>query len=175
MARLTPEKYHYNHFPVSGRVIDFCCLEGGYHACNPAAVIAAVTPYSKNKRVVTIIDTDVAGGSGVGLVAMVEIVALMIGEIVQCYSDFRYDDPVPVQKGMTVRRGRPKSLFRPGSSVDVLFFQKDRIRFDQDLIDNRNRPDIQSRYTLGFHKPLVETDVQVRSSIAKSRPIKEQD
>jgi phosphatidylserine decarboxylase len=43
-----------------------------------------VRPYSKNKRVVTIIDTDVEGGTGIGLVAMIEVVALMIGDIVQC-------------------------------------------------------------------------------------------
>ena len=81
--RLTPEKYHYNHLPVSGVVVDFYEIDGVYHSCNPAAIVKLVTPYSKNKRVVTIIDTDVPGGSGVGLVAMIEIVALMIGQVVQ--------------------------------------------------------------------------------------------
>ncbi len=165
--RLTPEKYHYNHTPVSGRVMDFYSLEGDYHSCNPTAVINTVTPFSKNKRVVTIFDTDVPGGTGVGLVAMVEVVALMIGEIVQCYSHKDYDDPRPIAPGMMVRRGRPKSLFKPGSSVDVLFFQKDRIQFDKDLIDNRFRVDAVSRYSVGFLKPLVETDVKVRASIAR--------
>ena len=169
VMRLTPEKYHYNHTPVSGQVVDHYALEGSYHSCNPEAAIATATPYSKNKRVVTIFDTDVEGGTGIGLVAMVEIVALMIGEIVQCYSDHRYESPRPVKPGLMVRRGQPKSLFRPGSSVDVLFFQKDRIQFDQDLVDNRFRHDASSRYSLGFGTPLVETDVQVRSSIARRR------
>lgn len=169
VLRLTPEKYHYNHTPVSGRVIDFYSLEGAYHSCNPTAVIAEVTPFSKNKRVVTIFDTDIAGGTGIGLVAMVEIVALMIGEIVQCYSSYHYDAPQPIQGGMVVRRGQPKSLFRPGSSVDVLFFQKDRSAFDKDLVHNRFRLDANSRFSLGFCKPLVETDVRVRSSIARQR------
>ena len=111
LFRLTPEKYHYNHFPVSGRVIDFYAIDGAHNACNPAAVVAAVTPYSKNKRVVTIIDTDVPGGTGVGCVAMIEIVALMIGDIVQCCSTRRYDDPTPVTLGLTVRRGQPKAFF----------------------------------------------------------------
>jgi phosphatidylserine decarboxylase len=169
VMRLTPEKYHYNHTPVSGRVVDCYALEGDYHSCNPEAAIATVTPYSKNKRVVTVFDTDVQGGTGVGLVAMIEIVALMIGEIVQCYSDHRYDAPRPVKPGLMVRRGQPKSLFRPGSSVDVLFFQRNRIRFDQDLVDNRFRFDAASRYSLGVGTPLVETDVRVRSSIARRR------
>ena len=63
--RLTPDKYHYNHTPVSGRVVDHYTLGGVYHSCNPGAVVEVVTPYSKNKRVVTVIDTDVAGGTGV--------------------------------------------------------------------------------------------------------------
>ena len=83
ILRLTPDKYHYNHTPVAGRVVKIYPISGEYHSCNPAAVVTVVTPYSKNKRVVTIIDTDVPGGTGVGLVAMIEIVALMIGDIVQ--------------------------------------------------------------------------------------------
>ena len=51
--RLTPDKYHYNHSPVAGKVIDFYPIPGLYHACNPNAVVSVATPYSKNKRVVT--------------------------------------------------------------------------------------------------------------------------
>jgi phosphatidylserine decarboxylase len=100
---------------------------------------------------------------------MVEIVALMIGEIVQCYSSHRYEEPMPIEIGQFVHRGQPKSLFRPGSSVDVLFFQKERIVFDKDLISNCQRSDVHSRYTMGFQRPMVETDVPVRSSIACRR------
>jgi len=165
--RLTPDKYHYNHFPVSGKVIDFYSIDGGYHSCNPTAVVATATPYSKNRRVVTIIDTDIPGGTGVGLVAMVEIVALMIGDIVQCCSTHRYEAPRAVEPGMTVQTGQPKSLFRPGSSVDVLFFQKNRMIFDADLVVNSIRPGVQTRFSLGFEQPMVETDVRVRSSIGR--------
>lgn len=168
--RLTPDKYHYNHMPVSGRVVDVFALDGAYHSCNPAAVVEVVTPYSKNKRFVTVVDTDVEGGSGVGLVAMVEIVALMIGEIVQCYSDCRYDAPRPVEPGLFVRRGQPKSLYRPGSSTDVLLFESGRIRFALDLLANQRKPDASSRFTSGFLQPLTETEVAVRSLIAHPSP-----
>lgn len=164
--RLTPDKYHYSHTPVSGRVIDFYELDGAFHSCNPHAVVKAVTPYSKNKRVVTVFDTDIPGGTGVGLVAMVEVVALMIGEVVQCYSDHAYHDPIPLRPGLTVDRGRPKSLFRPGSSTDVLIFEPGRVRFDEDLLRNQQRCDVASRFSQGFGRPLVETDVRVRSRIA---------
>lgn len=169
LFRLTPEKYHYNHLPVSGRVVDIYEIQGAYHSCNPGAVVRMVTPYSKNRRVVTIIDTTVPGGTGIGLVAMVEVVALMIGDIVQCYSRHRYDDPLDIAPGMFVERGCPKSLYRPGSSVDVLIFQPGRMVFSADILANMRRRDVVSRYTLHFQSPLVETDVKVRSEIGRRR------
>ena len=166
--RLTPEKYHYNHTPVAGKVIDFYQISGSYHACNPNAVVSVVTPYSKNKRVVTIINTDVEGGSKVGIVAMIEVVALMIGDIVQCYSENEYDKPMSVGTGKFIKKGLPKSLFRPGSSTVVLIFQKDRVRFADDITANMFYPDAQSIFSLGFGKSLVETDVRVRSYIGSA-------
>jgi phosphatidylserine decarboxylase len=167
--RLTPDKYHYNHTPVAGRVMDIYEIPGTYHSCNPGAVVEVVTPYSKNKRVVTIFDTDVPGGSGVGLVAMVEVVAMMIGEIVQCYSAKHYENPSQVLPGMFCTKGAPKSLYRPGSSTDVLIFQQGRISFAEDLVRNMHAANIESRFSFGFGKPLVETDVKVRSMIGLAR------
>jgi len=167
LFRLTPEKYHYNHLPVSGRVVDIYEIQGAYHSCNPGAVVRLVTPYSKNLRVVTIIDTSVPGGSGIGYVAMIEIVALMIGDILQCYSDRRYDAPAPVLPGMFLKRGQPKSLYRPGSSVDVLMFQKDRVAFCRDILTNQHHASARSRFSAAFGQRLVETDVQVRATIAE--------
>lgn len=164
--RLTPDKYHYNHLPVSGIIVDFYEISGCYHSCNPGAVVEVVTPYSKNKRLVTLIQTDVPGGSQVGLVAMIEVVALMIGEVVQCYSDKGYDVPLKISPGMFVRKGQPKSLYRPGSSTDVLLFQQNRVRMADDLLCHMSRSDVESRFSAGFGKTLVETDVQVRSPIA---------
>lgn len=165
--RLTPEKYHYNHTPVAGKVLDFYQLEGKYNPCNPTAIVSLVNPHSKNKRVVTIIDTDVPDGTGVGVVAMVEVVALMIGQIEQAYSEVYYDNPSPIKQGFFLKKGAPKSLFRPGSSTDVLFFQRDRVEFSADLMDNQRRKDVQSRFSEGFGQSLVETDIKVRSPIAR--------
>jgi phosphatidylserine decarboxylase len=170
--RLTPEKYHYNHVPVSGTVRDIYEVVGAYHSCNPGAVVALATPYSKNKRMVTVIDTDVPGGTGAGLVAMVEIAALMIGDIVQCYSEQGYDLPVEVKRGMFLEKGQPKSLYRPGSSVDLLIFQRGRMEFSEDIVANMFHQGARSRFSQGFGRPLAETDVRVRSEIAKACPAK---
>lgn len=167
--RLTPDKYHWNHVPVSGVVRDFYQIEGACHSCNPNAVIAEITPYSKNRRQVTVIDTEVEGGSRMGLVAMIEVAALMIGNIVQRYSEYKYENPVGMSEGLYLKRGQVKSLFAPGSSVDVLIFQKGRIVFRDDLVKNSLRTDVASRYTVPFGRPLVETDLRVRSDIGSAR------
>jgi len=165
--RLTPEKYHYNHFPVSGRVLDFYTIDGACHSCNPGAVIVEASLFSKNRRTVTIIDTDTAGGTGLGKVALIEVTALMIGEIVQCYSRRRYDDPQPVTQGLFLERGQPKSLYRPGSSVDVLLFEPGKVAFSPDIRANLHRWDVQTRFAEHFQRPVVETEVAVRSEIAR--------
>jgi phosphatidylserine decarboxylase len=169
LFRLTPDKYHYNHCPVSGEVADIYEIDGAFNSCNPGAIVTVATPYSKNRRVVTVIDTDVAGGTGVGLVAMVEVVALMIGEIVQCYSARGYEEPVAVVPGMFLEKGQPKSLYRPGSSTDIVVFQRGRIEFAADLLANQARTDCLSRFSLGFGAPLVETDIRVRATLARAR------
>jgi len=169
LFRLTPDKYHYNHTPVSGQVVDIYQIDGAFNSCNPSAIVTVATPYSKNRRVVTIIDTDVEGGSGVGLVAMIEVVALMIGDIVQCYSELEYQDPQPVEAGMFLTIGQPKSLYRPGSSTDIVVFQRGRIEFAGDLVMNQQRTDVSSRFTKGFDAPLVETDIRVRQLLGRAR------
>jgi phosphatidylserine decarboxylase len=166
ILRLTPDKYHYNHVPASGVVRDIYEVDGVFQSCHPAVVIAQATPYSKNRRTVTILETDVSNGAQVGLVAMVEVVALMIGDVVQCYSRERYDEPRPVRPGMHLERGAPKSLFRPGSSTVVLIFEPGRVRFCEDIVVNLGRGDVRSHYNAAGNQPLVETNVRVRSTIA---------
>jgi phosphatidylserine decarboxylase len=97
---------------------------------------------------------------------MVEVVALMIGQIEQRYSEHRYENPRPLSRGMFLQAGAPKALFRPGSSTVVLLFQRDRTRFAKDLVENQRRGEVQSRFSLTLGEPLTETDVAVRSLLA---------
>lgn len=169
VCRLTPDKYHHNHTPVAGKVVDFYTVDGVYHSCNPGAVIELATPYSKNKRIVTIIDTDIDGGTKVGLVAMIEVTALMIGDVVQCYSGHKYYNPLKIEKGMVMAKGQPKSLYRPGSSTDILLFEPNRVEFSKDLASSQRRTDVHSRFSKKFGYPLVEVEVNVRSEIASRK------
>ena len=164
--RLTPEKYHYTHTSVAGVLRDRYDVDGGHHSCNPWAVVGLMTPFSKNRRKVSILDTDVAGGTGVGLVAQIEVVALGVGALQECYSRTGYEDPKPPRIGQFLKKGVPLSLFRPGSSTVILLLQKGRVQFCGDLIRNRLNSMVSSRFSWWSGRPIVETDVQVRSTIA---------
>jgi phosphatidylserine decarboxylase len=166
--RLTPDKYHYNHVPVDGIVEDIYEIDGVCNSCNPGAVLLIENAFSRNRRVVTVINTDVPGGTGAGRVAMIEVVALMIGGIKQCYSARGYEKPVNIVPGMFLEKGQPKSLYIPGSSVDILLFEKNRIKFCEDLLANSRRSDVKSRFSSHFEKPLVETDLKVRENIGEA-------
>ncbi|MDD5525690.1 MAG: hypothetical protein PHV90_10665, partial [Smithella sp.] len=54
----------------------------------------------------------------------------------------------------------------------VLIFQKDRVRFADDITANMSSPDAQSIFSLGFGKSLVETEVRVRSYIGSAYVLK---
>jgi len=164
--RLTPEKYHYTHSPVSGRVLDIYSVAGRFYPCNPNATVQLMTSFSKNRRVATILDTDCPNGSVVGRVAMIEVVALMVGKIEQRYSEQYYENPRPILKGMVLERGAPKALFRPGSSTVVLLFQPNRIRFAKDLVENQHRSGLREEFLLAADQRVMETDVAVRSLLA---------
>ncbi|MBN1501589.1 MAG: phosphatidylserine decarboxylase [Spirochaetes bacterium] len=165
--RLTPDKYHYNHCPVSGTVVDFFELDGRYYSCNPAAVTKIVIPYSKNRRAVTVIDTDVENGSRAGVVAVIEVAALMIGDIEQYYCEKYYENPVKLTPGMHVETGCVKSRFRPGSSTVIVLFEKDRINFISEIIRNNSNTNVESRYSLAFNQNIVETEINARETFAR--------
>ncbi|ADR19527.1 phosphatidylserine decarboxylase [Calditerrivibrio nitroreducens] len=169
--RLTPDEYHYNHLPVSGIVIDFYEIEGKFHSCNPYSTITIVTPLSLNRRAVTIIDTDVPNGSNVGIVAFIEVAAMMIGKIDQRYSEIKYESPTGMMEGLFLKKGQPKSVYRPGSSTNVVLFEKNRIEFDHDLIAFSQNSQTKSRYTYGFNVPITETKIKVRERIGTRRKI----
>jgi phosphatidylserine decarboxylase len=86
--------------------------------------------------------------------------------VVDRYSEEEYQSPQPVTPGMFLVRGQPKSLFLPGSSTVILLFQPGRVRFAEDLVANLYRSGVLSRFSRGFGRTLVETDVTVRSLLA---------
>jgi phosphatidylserine decarboxylase len=167
IVRLTPDVYHHTHAPVAGRVVRHETIDGKFHSCNPSALTRFTGSYAFNRRTITVYDSDVAGGSQVGLVAQIDVAAMMIGQIESRYSAVRYNNARALAVGDFVPRGAPVSLFRPGSSTSIVLWDAHRASIDASLIANSQRRDLQSRFSDWLGQPWVETRVAVRQPISK--------
>jgi phosphatidylserine decarboxylase len=120
VLRLCPADYHRFHFPASGKIGVTKNISGMLHSVNPYALEQQIPVYCLNKRTMAELDSN-----EVGKILMMEIGAMFVGTIVQTY-----------RPATTVEKGDEKGFFKFGGSTCVLFFEKDSIRFDEDLVKN---------------------------------------
>lgn len=118
LSRLCPTDYHRFHFPVAGIPGVPRLINGPLFSVNPIALCQSIQILGKNKRCLTVIETEAAGK-----VLFLEIGATCVGGICQTF--------VP---GEPVAKGGEKGYFRFGGSSTITIFQPDRIRFDDDLV-----------------------------------------
>ncbi|ETO30597.1 hypothetical protein RFI_06527 [Reticulomyxa filosa] len=126
IARLAPQDYHRFHWPVSGTVTKITPIDGALYTVNPIAINQPVNVYTENKRCVIEIET---GKDRFGLVIMIPIGATLVGS----YYLFQKDG-TKLEEGHEVRRGDVSGEFRFGGSTVLVLFQKDVVRFDDDLL-----------------------------------------
>ena len=119
ISRLCPVDYHRFHFPVSGVPCEPRLIDGWLYSVSPVALRRRLKYLIENKRVVTLIETN-----EFGTVGMVEVGATNVGSIQQSF--------VP---GRAVKKGDEKGLFAFGGSCVITIFQKGRIRFDADILE----------------------------------------
>jgi len=122
VIRLCPADYHRYHFPCSGNVIEQIKVDGKYHSVNPIALDAKEQIFCMNKRAYTIIDTE-----QFGRLAYMEVGAFGVAGIHQTFT------------GTKVEKMEEKGYFDFGGSTIVLIFQKDAIKFDDDLCENSSK------------------------------------
>ena len=120
LSRLCPVDYHRFHFPCAGKAGIPRLINGWLYSVNPIALITRPTIFWENKRVVTSLESN-----NFGQVQVVEVGATMVGGITQTY--------IPEEQ---VAKGEEKGYFAFGGSSVVILFEKDRIRFDPDLLEN---------------------------------------
>ncbi len=123
IVRLCPTDYHRFHFPVQGKASQTRAIEGALYSVNPVALSGRLAILWENKRVITEIESE-----AFGTVSMIEVGATCVGSIHQTY-----------QQGSTVRKGDEKGYFSFGGSCVVLLFEKGRIEFEKDLVENSAR------------------------------------
>ncbi len=124
---LSPRDYHRIHSPVAGRVTRFLYLPGELWSVSPAGVRNVPRLFSRNERLVTVLDTDF------GEVILVAVGATVVGKIRVVYHEIASNlkgarplaqalsPPFPLEKGQELARFELGStvilLFRPGQAV----------------------------------------------------------
>lgn len=121
--RLAPPDYHRYHFAVSGTAPQTNTkIDGDYYSVNPLALRKKAEIFWLNKREFGVIKSPIFGD-----VIMSEVGATMVGSMIQTY------------KNTAVKKGEEKGYFKFGGSTVVLFFEKDKINIDADLLKNTEK------------------------------------
>ena len=130
--RLTPANYHRMHFFDDGFIKETRLLKGSLYSVSPLALSKVVKLYCRNKRALIQIDTK-----NFGSVVLVEVGATFVGSIVHCFKD-----------GQHVTRGEVASYFKPGGSLVLCFFKKDKFEPDEALV-KRTAEGIETKMAIG--------------------------
>ena len=119
IIRLCPTDYHRYHFPVKGSVMEDAMILGDYYSVSPIALKKKIELLVMNKRSYCEIETE-----QFGYVVMSEVAATMVGTMINTY------------QGPQIEKGQERGYFKFGGSTVILFFEKDRIIIDADLLKN---------------------------------------
>lgn len=113
--RLSMDDYHHYCFIDSGRVLSSNEIKGKLHTVS--SISSKYKIYKENHRIVNVLDTD-----HFGKVIYIEVGALLVGRI--------------KNNGIKqFEKGREKGYFEQGGSTIVLFFEKDKIKVDSDILE----------------------------------------
>ncbi|KIS69468.1 uncharacterized protein UMAG_02799 [Mycosarcoma maydis] len=143
--RLAPQDYHRFHCPADATVGKFTWIAGQYYTVNPMAIRSAIDVYGENIRVVVPFHS-----AQFGTFYAVCIGAMMVGSTV-----------LTVNEGQHVRRGDEFGYFKFGGSTIVLVFERGRVAWDRDLVDN-SRAAIETlvRVGMGIGRATALHDVE---------------
>jgi len=119
--RLSPQDYHRYCSPVSGRVRWFHQISGDYYQVDPVCISSGVDILTRNARCCVGIETE-----EFGMVLFVAIGATNVGSV-EIHPPFR-------SAGKDIKKGEEIGLFQFGGSSIIVAFERNRIRFDEDLL-----------------------------------------
>lgn len=120
IIRLAPTDYHRYHFPATGTASATEIINGHYYSVSPIALQQSLEIFCENKRSVSKLTTESYGD-----ILISEVGATMVGSILQTY-----------EADTSVESGSEKGYFAFGGSTVVLLFEKGKIQFSDDLIQN---------------------------------------
>ena len=133
ILRLCPTDYHRFHFVDSGIPCENHYIKGYYYSVNPIALKSIPKLFCENKREWSLFKSD-----NFKDVLHIEVGATCVGSILQTYSP-----------NTRVNKGDEKGYFKFGGSTTILFFEKDCVKIDNDILE-------QSKLVLNVRFNLVK-------------------
>lgn len=134
ILRLCPTDYHRFHFIDSGIPCENHYIKGYYYSVNPIALKNIPKLFCENKREWSLFKSD-----NFKDILHIEVGATCVGSIIQTY--------LPKKK---VNKGDEKGYFKFGGSTTILFFEKDSIKIDDDIIE-QSKCGFECKVLLGEH------------------------
>ncbi len=134
ILRLCPTDYHRFHFVDSGLPTKTHTIKGYYYSVNPIALNNIPKLFCENKREWSILHSD-----NFGDILTIEVGATCVGSIIQTYSPDK-----------VVKRGDEKGYFKFGGSTTILFFEKDKVKIDDDILE-QSKIGFECKVQLGEH------------------------
>lgn len=119
ILRLCPTDYHRFHFIDNGVCGESKFINGAYYSVNPIALERIPKLFCQNKR-----EWSVFKSENFDDVIHVEVGATCVGTIIQSY-----------KPGEKVIKGQEKGYFKFGGSTTVLFFKKNTIKIDEEILE----------------------------------------
>lgn len=119
ILRLCPTDYHRFHFVDDGTPGETNLIKGSYYSVNPTALERIPKLYCQNKREWSLFKSE-----NFGDIIHVEVGATCVGTIIQSY-----------KAGKKVLKGAEKGYFKFGGSTTILFFQKDSVIINKDILE----------------------------------------
>lgn len=119
ILRLCPTDYHRFHFIDSGIPCENHYIKGCYYSVNPIALKSVSKLFCQNKREWSLFKSD-----NFRDILHIEVGATCVGSILQTY-----------KPNTRVNRGDEKGYFKFGGSTTILFFEKDAVKIDSDILE----------------------------------------
>ncbi|KEH86441.1 phosphatidylserine decarboxylase [Clostridium novyi] len=123
LFRLAPVDYHRFHFIDDGICEEAVKISGSYYSVNPIALEKVPKLFCENKREYSIFHSKHFGD-----VLYVDVGATCVGSIIQTYTP-----------NEDVVKGDEKGYFKFGGSTIILFFEKDKIIVDKDIVEQTQK------------------------------------
>ena len=120
ISRLCPVDYHRFHFPDEGKIIKSYRLKGHLDSVNPIGLRKNQKLYLKNERQISLLETK-----NFGKMAFIEVGAICVGKIIQTK-----------KINLNFKRGEEKGYFLFGGSSILVFIEKGKVLFDEDILEN---------------------------------------